>query len=108
LPGSSADSYAPSLARSREVNRINVRAVTPPARRYNALHTLRYQETINGRPYVIEVLPVGPDRWRAQIARHRGGTTALMPFYGTTPDDAARRLSDWLTRASGRPIPNGH
>jgi hypothetical protein len=61
---------------------------------------LRYQETINGRSYVIEVLPVGDDRWRAQIARLQGGTTALMPFYGTTPDEAAQQLSGWLNRAT--------
>jgi len=24
-----------------------------------------------------------------------------MPFYGRTPDEAARQLSDWLTRAHG-------
>jgi hypothetical protein len=70
------------------------------------LNTHRYQETINGRPYVIEVLPVGPDRWRAQIARQRGGTTALMPFYGATPEAAAGRLSHWLNRASARPAPD--
>jgi hypothetical protein len=63
------------------------------------VNTLRFRETINGRPYVIEVLPVEPDRWRAQIAQARGGTTALMPFYGATPDDAAGRLSAWLARA---------
>jgi len=61
---------------------------------------LRYQETINGRSYVIEVLPVGDDRWRAQIARVCGGPTALMPFYGATPDEAARQLSGWLDRAT--------
>jgi hypothetical protein len=61
---------------------------------------VRFQETINGRSYVIEVLPVGRDRWRAQIARLPGATTALMPFYGATPDEAARSLSGWLTRAS--------
>ena len=74
-----------------------------PARTDIALNTVRFQETINGRPYVIEVLPVGPDRWRAQIARRRGGPTALMPFYGVTPDDAAKRLSAWLARAGTRP-----
>lgn len=68
----------------------------------NRVNTLRFRQTINGRPYVIEVQPVQPDRWRAQIARVRGGPTALMPFYGATPDDAARRLSDWLARAAGR------
>jgi len=71
------------------------------------VNTLRFRETINGRLYVIEVQPVEPDRWRAQIARARGGPTALMPFYGTTPDDAARRLSDWLARAAGGAAPGG-
>lgn len=62
--------------------------------------TVRYTETINGRSYVIEVLPVGRDRWRAQVARRPGAPTALMPFYGPTPDEAARHLAGWLTRAS--------
>ena len=62
---------------------------------------VRFQETINGRSYVIEVLPIGRDRWRAQIALRPGGTTALMPFYGTTPDEAAKLLSGWLLRAAG-------
>jgi hypothetical protein len=66
------------------------------------VNTIVINETINGRPYVIEVIAVGRDRWRAQIVRH-GATTALMPFYGTTPDEAARQLSGWLTRAS-RPV----
>lgn len=72
---------------------------------------IRFQETINGRSYVIEVLPVGRDRWRAQIARLHGATTALMPFYGATPDEAAQSLSGWLTRAGrddhGAPRPGG-
>jgi hypothetical protein len=59
-----------------------------------------FKETINGRAYVIEVQPVGRDRWRAHLAR-RGRTTAVMPFYGTTPADAARQLTTWLARASG-------
>lgn len=65
------------------------------------MNVVRLQETINGRSYLIEVLSVGRDRWRAHIARTPGGTTALMPFYGTTPDDAARRLLVWLERAAG-------
>ena len=60
----------------------------------------RYAETINGRAYVIEVLPVGRDRWRAHVARS-GFTTAVMPFYGATPDEAAKLLASWLTRAGG-------
>ena len=61
---------------------------------------VRFQEIINGRAYVIEALAVGPDRWRAQIARKPGATTAVMPFYGSTPDEAAHQLSGWLTRAA--------
>ena len=63
------------------------------------VNTIRFNEIINGRPYVIEALSVG-DRWRAQLVRTSGGTTALMPFYGATPDEAARHLTDWLTRAA--------
>ena len=43
------------------------------------------------------------DQWRAQIARIPGGSRALMPFYGRTPDEAARQLSRWLSLAHGRP-----
>jgi len=64
---------------------------------------VRFNETINGRHYAIEVQPVGRDRWRAQITRTPGGTTALMPFYGTTPDAAAQGLARWLARAAGVP-----
>jgi hypothetical protein len=67
-------------------------------RRTQAVANIRIHETIHGRPYVIEVVSISRDRWRAQIAR-RGATTALMPFYGPTPDDAARQLACWLTRA---------
>ena len=63
------------------------------------MQAVRFSENINGRPYVIEVSPVGRDRWRAQLARTPNGTTALMPFYGPTPDEAARRLALWLSRA---------
>ena len=60
---------------------------------------VQFTETINGRAYVIEVSAISRDRWRAQLAR-RGGSTALMPFYGTTADEAARSLAIWLERAS--------
>jgi hypothetical protein len=59
----------------------------------------RYEESIGGRPYLIEVKSVGLDRWRAYIVRIPGVPTALMPFYGRTPDEAAQLLSAWLTRA---------
>ena len=64
------------------------------------MKTVRFQEIIIGRAFVIEVVPVGHDRWRAQIARTPGSMTALMPFYGTTATEAAEHLSGWLTRAA--------
>jgi hypothetical protein len=67
--------------------------------------THRFAETINGRAYVIEVLPVSHDRWRAHVARAAGGPTAVMPFYGPTPDEAARQLARWLARASAPASP---
>jgi hypothetical protein len=69
----------------------------------HAATPVRFEETINGRAYVIEVLQVSPDRWRANIARTPGATTALMPFYGPTPDEAAQHLTVWLQRA-GRSV----
>lgn len=63
----------------------------------------RFEETINGRSYLIEVSSVGRNQWRAQIARTPGGSAALMPFYGPTPDEAAALLARWLTIASGQP-----
>lgn len=69
-----------------------------------ALH--RFEESIGGRPYLIEAVPVSKDRWRAYIVRMPGVPTALMPFYGSTPDEAARHLSEWLTRAYARAAAN--
>jgi hypothetical protein len=63
------------------------------------VHPVVFNETIKGRPYVIEVHPVGRHRWRAGLA-HRVGTTALMPFYGATPEEAAQQLACWLSRAN--------
>ena len=63
----------------------------------------RFEETSNGREYLIEVSSVGRNQWRAQIQRRPGGSGALMPFYGTTPDEAAALLTRWLTIANGRP-----
>jgi hypothetical protein len=59
----------------------------------------RFEELIGGHPYLIEVAAVANDRWRACIVRIPGVPTALMPFYGPTPDEAAGRLRQWLTRA---------
>ena len=62
----------------------------------------RFEESIAGRLYLIEVKAVSKDRWSACIVRVPGVPTALMPFYGPTPDEAARQLSQWLTRAYAR------
>jgi hypothetical protein len=56
----------------------------------------RYEEHIAGRTYHIEVRPVAQSQWRAQIARLPGMPTSLMPFYGSTPEQAAHELSRWL------------
>ena len=61
----------------------------------------RFEETIGGRQYLIEVRPVS-NRWRAQLQRTPGMPTAMMPFYGQTPDEAARQLAQWLTIAHRR------
>ena len=61
----------------------------------------RFEETIGGRAYQIEVTPVS-NRWRAQLQRRPGMPTAMMPFYGQTPDEAARQLTKWLMLAHQR------
>jgi hypothetical protein len=62
----------------------------------------RFEEIINGREYRIEVSNVGNNKWRAQIARVPGGSAATMPFYGSTPVEAAGQLSRWLCLAHGQ------
>ena len=61
----------------------------------------RFEETIGGRVYRIEVTPVS-NRWRAQLQRSAGVPTAMMPFYGPSPDEAARQLAQWLALAHRR------
>ena len=65
----------------------------------------RFEETIGGRAYFIEVMLVS-NRWRAQLVRTPGVPTAMMPFYGPTPDEAAKQLTDWLTLAHRRRAPS--
>ena len=97
---SGAASYRASLARASTLTRIDTaRYARARLTQDKVVDAVRFSETINGRPYIIEVSPVGRDRWRAQLARTPNGTTALMPFYGPTPDEAARRLAIWLARA---------
>ena len=64
----------------------------------------RFEECIAGRVYLIEVASVAKDRWRAYIVRIPGVPTALMPFYGPTPAEAASLLCEWLTRAHARAL----
>jgi hypothetical protein len=59
----------------------------------------RFDETIGGRAYQIDVTPVGT-RWRAQLRRGPGLPTAMMPFYGQTPAAAAHQLAQWLELAN--------
>jgi len=63
--------------------------------------THHFEETIAGRAYFIEVTPVS-NRWRAQLRRLPGMPTAMMPFYGETPEEAAQQLKAWLTLAHRR------
>jgi hypothetical protein len=65
-----------------------------------------YEEQIAGRTYKIEVSAVSATRWRAQIARRPGMPTSLMPFYGQTPDEAARELSKWLSLVAAPVVAN--
>lgn len=65
------------------------------------VHLHRFSENIGGRAYEIEVMAVN-DRWRAQLRRLPGMPTAMMPFYGPTPDEAARQLTKWLSLAHQR------
>jgi hypothetical protein len=83
----------------------NQRPTYPSPKVIDAVH--RFEESIAGREYLIEVSLVAKDRWRAHIVRMPGVPTALMPFYGRTPAEAARQLSDWLTRAHGAANPGG-
>ena len=67
----------------------------------------RFEKLIAGHSYQIEVASVDHNRWRAYIVRLPGVPTALMPFYGSTPTDAAGQLCQWLTRIHGRATENG-
>jgi len=66
----------------------------------------RFEEIIDGRAYQIEVTRVS-NRWRAQLRRMQGMPTALMPFYGQTPDEAAEQLTKWLRMAHRRKATSG-
>jgi hypothetical protein len=91
-----------SLDLHRVARKIDARS---PQRHRPSVIAHRFEETIGGRPYLIEVTPVS-NRWRAQLLRSPGVPTAMMPFYGRTPDEAAKQLADWLTLAHRRQTPS--
>jgi hypothetical protein len=67
------------------------------------VNTYHFEHDIAGRLYRIEVTSVG-DRWRAQLRRTAGMGTSLMPFYGSTPEEAASHMTSWLTLAHRRHV----
>jgi hypothetical protein len=97
-----------SLERFRRAGKIPARFPSRQRASADGNHVHRFEEVINGREYLIEVSSVGRGKWRAQIARTPGGSAALMPFYGQTPDEAAQHLSRWLALATGQPQPRPH
>ena len=98
-----APSRRASLDRARVASTIT--AAVPFTSRITTLNIHRFEETIGGRAYHIEVVPVS-NRWRAQLMRTPGVPTAMMPFYGQTPDEAAKQLTDWLCLAHRRTAPS--
>jgi hypothetical protein len=64
---------------------------------------LFFQQKINDREYRIEVLAIATNRWRAEVVTEYGGPTALMPFYGASPDAARDGLTSWLSRIHRQP-----
>jgi len=96
-------SRSPSLDRQPTTHKINhsFTVVFNLTRTLKHVNVHRFEETIGGRAYSIEVTPVG-DRWRAQLRRIAGMPTAMMPFYGQTPDGAAHLLAQWLEIAHRR------
>jgi hypothetical protein len=69
-----------------------------------AVNVQHFEEIIGGRVYNIEVMRVS-NLWRAQLARSPGMPTAMMPFYGQTPGEAAHKLGRWLELAHRRQSP---
>jgi hypothetical protein len=103
-PAVCAVSSVASLDRVVGTNRMRVRSLEISIHLGGTVtHDVhRFEQSIAGRPYLIEVAAVAKDRWRAYIVRLPGMPTALMPFYGSTPDEAAQHLSAWLARAYER------
>ena len=91
----SRDASLAATHRSCDILRRVLTGQSAPSRPPN-VNVHRYEEHIAGRTYLHRSLCRHATRWRAQIARLPGMPTALMPFYGPTPEEAARELSRWL------------
>jgi hypothetical protein len=100
-----APSAVLSLVCRDSAARLGAQVHTPSSLTAPQVNVHRFAETINGREYRIEVSNVGANKWRAQIARVPGGSAATMPFYGSTPVEAAGQLSRWLGLAHGHTRP---
>ncbi len=74
------------------------------SRPQRAMTAKRFEKTIGGQRYFVEVTPALGGRWRACIARTAGAPTALMPFYGATPREALDALVRWLSHAHGAAV----
>ena len=94
---STPPSYFVSLVSADALCKISL--VPLPVQKLITVVRHRLERIIAGRSFVIEVTWLAEKRWRAHIVRIPGVPTAMMPFYGETPDEAATHLSDWLDRA---------
>jgi len=77
------------------------RSVPAIIRLFDPVRTLsvhHFEQEIAGRTYRVEVVP-SSNRWRARLRRGPGVPTAMMPFYGETPEEAANQLLRWLSLA---------
>ena len=90
-----------SLDRFRRLTRMPVFAPGTGILTPMPLTVHRFEQTIGGQHYVVEVRPALRGRWRASLVRTAGVPTALMPFYGATPRDALDALVSWLSHAHG-------
>lgn len=97
-----AASHLLSLARPCPITRIILVAAMTTTVHTREAQPVRRTKEINGKRYAIEALQIDRQRWRARIAA-QGATNALMPFYGSTAEEAIDQLIAWLSRV-GRPL----
>ena len=75
-------SLGETLGQMAKISYVTSATLTP----CSIVNVQRIEHVINGRAYQIEAMLVDPDRWRAYLVSVPGGSTALMPFYGATPE----------------------